>query len=485
MSELKNRIKEKFTTPNLKNAKKRTSIQPEVLYENSTQLDGNLIGAFKNKTYSIQTYGCQMNEHDTEVMAGILEMMGFVSIDDIQVADVVILNTCAIRENAENKVFGKIGSLKNAKLENPDKIIAICGCMAQEEEVVDRILKKHHFIDIIFGTHNIHRLPNLISDAMQSKEMIVEVWSKEGDIIEDLPKSRASKTKAWVNIIYGCDKFCTYCIVPFTRGKERSRLPEDIISELKELKKEGYLEITLLGQNVNAYGKDLNIDYTMGNLLEDTAKLEFERVRFTTSHPWDFDDAMIDVIGKYENIMPHIHLPVQSGNNDVLKIMGRSYTVEKYIELFNKIKKAKPNTTITTDIIVGYPKETQQQFEDTLKLYELCKFDLAYTFIYSARAGTPAAKMEDVISLEQKKQNLYKLNNLVDKYSKASNEKKVGQTLKVLVDGPSNKNPEILAGYSEENKLVHFKGSKNLIGTVVRVTIKEAKKFNLSGEIKE
>lgn len=473
----------KYFQPDLKAAKKRTRETPNVLYKNETKIDSSMIGIGKGKTYFIKTYGCQMNEHDTEVMAGILEIMGYTQTDDDLNADIVILNTCAIRENAENKVFGKVGSFKNIKREHPERILAVCGCMGQEEEVVNRLLTKYPHVDLIFGTHNIHRLPQLIEEAMQSKAMIVEVWSKEGDIIEDLPKTRASDTKAWVNIIYGCDKFCTYCIVPYTRGKERSRMPEDVLAEVRELKEKGYKEITLLGQNVNAYGKDLKIDYTMGNLLEDVALIGIERIRFTTSHPWDFDDYMIDIIGKYDNIMPNIHLPVQSGNNDVLKIMGRSYTIEKYLELFDKIKKAKPNATITTDIIVGYPNETEEQFLETLKVYDYCKYDLAYTFVFSPRAGTPAAKMVDNVDLQTKKERLYRLNELVDKYAKESNERMIGQTLKVLVDGPSTKNPEILAGYSEENKLVHFSGPEELIGQIVEVKIEEAKKFNLSGQL--
>lgn len=475
----------KYFQPDLKEAKKRTKNDPQVLYQSASQIDSNLMGIGKGKTYCIKTYGCQMNEHDTEIMAGILSMLGYAATEDMFEADVVILNTCAIRENAENKVFGKIGSLKHTKLENPDKIIAVCGCMSQEEVVVTKILEKYQFVDLVFGTHNIHRIPQLLEQATQSKAMVVEVWSTEGDIIENLPKNRLSKTKAWVNIIYGCDKFCTYCIVPYTRGKERSRLPEDIILEIKELKEKGYTEVTLLGQNVNAYGKDLGIDYTMGNLLEDVAKTGFERIRFMTSHPWDFDDYMVDIFGKYDNIMPHIHLPVQSGNNDVLKIMGRNYTVEKYLDLFDKIKKVKPNAMITTDIIVGYPNETEEQFQDTLDLYKRCKFDLAYTFVFSPRAGTPAEKMIDNVTLEEKKQRLYKLNDLVDEYSKLSNQNMIGKTLKVLVEGPSNRNEKILAGYSEESKLVHFEGNKNLIGKIVKIKITEAKKFNISGKLVE
>ncbi len=484
MKEIENRIKDKFIRiePDLKLAKKRTSDNPEILRE-SIEIPMQINGIGKNKTYCIQTFGCQMNAHDTEVMAGILEILEFTSTDNMQEADIVILNTCAIRENAESKVFGKIGSLKHLKTTNPDKIFAVCGCMAQEESVVNRILEKYQHIDLIFGTHNIHRLPFLIDEAYKSKEMVVEVWSQEGDIVEDLPKVRDNNTKAWVNIIYGCDKFCTYCIVPFTRGKERSRLPQDIIDEVKKLKIDGYKELTLLGQNVNAYGKDLNINYRMADLLEDIAQIGIERIRFTTSHPWDFEEELIDVIAKYDNIMSHVHLPVQSGNDQILKIMGRSYTREKYLKLFDQIKKKIPGVVFTTDIIVGYPNETEEQFEDTLSLYEYCKYDTAYTFVYSPREGTPAAVMEDNISLEIKKARLQKLNKLVNHYAQVNNDHIIGQVVNVLVDGPSKKNQLVYAGYSEGLKLVHFESTKELTGQIVQVKINDAKSFSLYGDL--
>ena len=278
----------------------------------------------------------------------------------------LLLNTCAIRENAEEKVFGKVGYVKNLKKKKPNLIFGLCGCMAQEEVVIKRILEKHPHIDLIFGTHNIHRLPTLLKEAMFSKEMVVEVWSKEGDVIENTPVTRANGHKAWVNIMYGCNKFCTYCIVPYTRGKERSRLMDDIIEEVKGLKADGYQEITLLGQNVNSYGKDLEEDYDFATLLEEVAKTGIARIRFTTSHPWDFSREMIEIINQYDNIMPYIHLPVQSGNTEILKLMGRRYTREQYLELFHMIKEVMPDCSITTDIIVGFPNETEEQFQDTL-----------------------------------------------------------------------------------------------------------------------
>lgn len=473
-----------FQKPDMKAGKKRTRNKAEVVY-NAAEIEDKMRGIGKNKTYYIRTYGCQMNDHDTEVMAGILERLEFTKTDVVEDADVVILNTCAIRENAENKVFGEIGRLKPLKVENPDKIFAICGCMSQEEEVVARLLEKHQFIDMIFGTHNIHRLPQLLKGAMFDKEKIVEVWSQEGEIIEDLPKKRESKTKAWVNIIYGCDKFCTYCIVPFTRGKERSRLHSDILEELQELKAEGYKEVTLLGQNVNAYGKDLNDGYLMGHLLEDTAKLGFDRIRFTTSHPWDFDDHMIEIIGKYKNIMPSIHLPVQSGNDAILKIMGRSYNRESYLELVDKLRSVRDDIIFTTDIIVGYPNETDEQFEDTLSIYEEVKYDTAFTFIYSPRVGTPAAKMEDNVPIEVKKERLHRLQDVVTKYQKLNNLRYDQKVVKVLVEGKSNRNEGILAGYSEDMKLVLFAADEKYIGQIVEVKITEARQHNLIGELVE
>lgn len=409
-------------------------------------------------------------------------MMGYTHTDEVKQADVVLLNTCAIRENAEEKVFGKIGYLKNIKKTRPNLIFGVCGCMAQEEVVVNKILEKFPQVDLIFGTHNIHRLPVLLKQAMLEKELVLEVWSKEGDVIENLPSHRANNYKAWVNIMYGCNKFCTYCIVPYTRGKERSRELEEIIKEVEELKNSGYKEITLLGQNVNSYGKDLNNGTDFATLLEAVAKTGIDRIRFTTSHPWDFNADMIDIIAKYDNIMPSIHLPVQSGNDDVLQLMGRRYSKESYLKLFDMIKEKIPDCTVTTDIIVGFPNETEEQFQDTLSLYNYCKYDLAYTFIYSPREGTPAAKMEDNVPLSDKEQRLYRLNELVNKYANEANQKYLGQVVKVLVEGPSKKNPDVLSGYTEHNKLINFKGDASMVGQIVDVRVTEAKTWALTGE---
>ncbi len=462
--------------PNLKEAKKRTNKEVETNYYESKYQ--NIVN---DKKYFLKTYGCQMNEHDSENMKAILEEMGFKETENMEDADLVLLNTCSIRENAHNKVFGMLGRAKHLKSTKKDLIVGIAGCMAQEEVVAQEILKKYKWMDFVLGTHNIEQLSELVYDSLKEHELKIEAQSCEGKVLEGLPTTRNSKVKAFVNIMYGCDKFCTYCIVPYTRGKQRSRKPEDIIKEVEQLVKDGYQEVTLLGQNVNAYGKDLNIDYTMTDLLTDVAKTNINRIRFVTSHPWDFTDDMIETIAKYENIMPSIHLPVQSGNNEILKLMGRRYTKEEYLTLFNKIKEKVPNVSITTDIIVGFPNETEEQFNDTLDLVNKCKFDLAFTFIFSKRVGTPAEKMQDNISLEEKEERLYKLNELINKYALENNEKLLNKTVKVLVEGPSDKN-DMLMGYTDTNKLVNLKGPKEIIGKIVDVKIIDVKTWSLDGE---
>jgi tRNA-2-methylthio-N6-dimethylallyladenosine synthase len=471
-----------YTPPSLKDAKKRG--KEEVKYHTDFEIPEQYKGMGEGRKFYIRTYGCQMNEHDTEVMAGICISLGYELTDTLEEANVVLLNTCAIRENAEDKVFGQIGHLKALKKENPDLLVGVCGCMSQEESVVNRILQKHHHVDMIFGTHNIHRLPHILHEAYMSKEMVVEVWSKEGDIIENLPKVRRGKIKGWVNIMYGCDKFCTYCIVPYTRGKERSRRPEEIIQEVRQLAAQGYQEITLLGQNVNAYGKDLaENNFGLGDLLDEIRKIDIPRIRFTTSHPRDFDDHLIEVLAKRGNLMEHIHLPVQSGSTEVLKIMARKYTREQYLELVRKIKAAIPDVALTTDIIVGYPNETDEQFEETLSLYKEVGYELAYTFIYSPREGTPAAKMQDNVPMEVKKERLQRLNALVNELSAKAMNAYEGQVVEVLVEGESKNNPDVLAGYTRKNKLVNFIAPKTTIGKIVKVKINEAKTWSLNGEI--
>ncbi|WP_265738447.1 tRNA (N6-isopentenyl adenosine(37)-C2)-methylthiotransferase MiaB [Pseudalkalibacillus salsuginis] len=473
-----------YQPPSLKDAKRRG--KEKIQFHKDFTIDDDFKNIGQGKKFLIRTYGCQMNEHDTEVMAGILTDMGFESTTDTKDADVILLNTCAIRENAENKVFGEIGHLKPLKLEKPGLILGICGCMSQEESVVNKIMQKHQHIDLIFGTHNIHRLPQLIKNAVFSKEMVIEVWSKEGDIVENLPRVRKGNIKGWVNIMYGCDKFCTYCIVPYTRGKERSRQPEDIIEEVRHLARNGYQEITLLGQNVNAYGKDFDdMEYGLGDLMDEIRKIDIPRVRFTTSHPRDFDDHLIDVLTKGGNLVEHIHLPVQHGSSDVLKLMARKYTREHYMELVQKIKNKIPQAVFTTDIIVGFPNETEEQFEETLSLVREVEYDMAFTFIYSPRDGTPAAKMEDNVPMEVKKERLQRLNSVMNEIFLKKNKALDGQVVEVLVEGESKKDPDVLAGYTRTNKLVHFRGPKSLIGKLVNVKVTDPKTWSLNGELVE
>ncbi|MFE5319516.1 tRNA (N6-isopentenyl adenosine(37)-C2)-methylthiotransferase MiaB [Paenibacillus sp. NPDC056579] len=469
-----------FQPPSLTDAKKRGKEDIKVHYNFEIPEDMQQFG--KDKYYLIQTYGCQMNEHDTETIMGLLEQMGYKATDDRRQADVILLNTCAIRENAEDKVFGELGHLKHLKAEKPSLVLGVCGCMSQEEAVVNRIMQKHAFVDLIFGTHNIHRLPFLLKEAFFSKEIVIEVWSKEGDIVENLPKKREG-IKAWVNIMYGCDKFCTYCIVPYTRGKERSRRPEDVLAEVRDLARQGFQEIMLLGQNVNAYGKDFeDIEYRFGDLMNDISKIDIPRVRFTTSHPRDFDDHLIEVLAQKGNLVEQIHLPVQSGSNEILKRMSRKYTREHYLELVAKIKRAIPDVGLTTDIIVGFPGETDEQFEDTLSLVKEVKYDSAYTFIYSPREGTPAAGMEDDVPMQVKKERLYRLNAVLAEFSKESNESMKDQVLDVLIEGESKNNSDVLAGRTRTNKLVHLAGPKDLIGKIVPVKITDAQTWYIKGE---
>ncbi len=463
--------------PNMQNAKKRTNKEVLYIYDNIKSSS-----IFKDKKYYIKTYGCQMNVHDSEEIKGILENIGFKETDKFEDANLIILNTCAIRENAHDKVFGFLGRCKHLKKEKKDCIIALCGCMAQEESVVNEILSKHKYIDLVFGTHNINELPKLL--VQKQEDIKINVYSKEGEVIElgEIYK-RDSKYTAWVNIMYGCDKFCTYCIVPYTRGKQRSRKSEDILKEVEALKKIGYKEITLLGQNVNAYGKDLENEMDFGTLLEKVSKTGIERIRFVTSHPWDFTDKMIDVIANNDNIMPYIHLPLQSGSNRILKLMGRRYTKEEYLELYRKIKEKVKNVAITTDIIVGFPNETEEDFNETLDVVNKCKYDGAFTFIYSPRENTPASKMEDSITLEEKEKRLQRLNEIVNKYSKENNEKYINTYQKVLLIGESEKDENKLYGYTETMKLVNVECSKDLIGNIELVKITDAKSFSLDGVI--
>ena len=449
------------------------------------KLEMDIKPIYKGKKYFLRTYGCQMNVHDSEEIKYYLESLGYEAVDELELADIVVLNTCAIRENAKDKVFGYLGRCKHLKKEKPDLIIAVAGCLMQKPNEIEEIHNRHKYIDIIIGTHNLNELPSLIEEANNKKIQNIEVYSNSDVVFENVKYNRDSKVSAWINIIYGCDKFCTYCIVPFTRGRERSRKMEEVLMEVRDLKEQGYIEVTLLGQNVNAYGKDLNLGYDFATLLEEVAKIGIPRIRFVTSHPWNFTDKMVDVIAKYDNVMPYVHLPIQSGSDDILRKMNRKYTIDEYKKLFDQIKSKVKNVAITTDIIVGFPNETDEDFEKTLDIVNYCKFDGAYTFIFSPREGTAAARMEDKVSMEVKEKRLQELNNLVNKYSLESNQKLVGKVVDVLVNGISEKDSSKVYGYTETMKLVNIVGGKELIGKIVPVKITDAKSFSLDGEISQ
>ena len=469
--------------PNLNEARKRNS-NKTVITRDDYVVPHSMKNIGEGKKYCVITYGCQMNVHDSENISAIMEDMGYSKSLDYLDSDVIIINTCAIRENAHNKVFGMLGRIKHYK-ENTDKnvVTVFCGCMAQEEVICNEIHDKYKWIDIVMGTHNIHKLPLYLENVLDKESSTdFEVFSIEGEVYENVPVKRDSKYKAWINIMYGCDKFCTYCIVPYTRGKQRSRMPEDIINEVNNLVKNGYKEVTLLGQNVNAYGKDLGINYDMADLLRDVSNTGIDRVRFVTSHPWDFSLKMLEVIGKYSNIMPYIHLPLQSGSDNILKRMNRRYTKDEYLELLSNIRKYIPNASISTDIIVGFPGETDEDFNDTLEVVNAVKYDLAYTFIYSPREGTPAASYKDDIGMDVKKKRLSILNDLINKYALLNNQKYMGKVVRVLIEGESEKAGKFM-GYTEDMKLVNVSCSSELVGSIVDVLITDVKTWSMDGEV--
>ncbi|MDI3547606.1 MAG: tRNA-2-methylthio-N6-dimethylallyladenosine synthase [Halanaerobiales bacterium] len=436
------------------------------------------------KYYYIITYGCQMNVHDSEKLAGMLEKMGYHPAERIEEADIILINTCIIRENAELKVFGKVGSLKQLKKKNPDLIIGVGGCMMQSEEAVQQLYEKYPQVDLIFGTHNIHHVPELINRIKEERGRVVEVWDKEEGLIPDLPSRREDKYKAWVSIIQGCNNFCAYCIVPYTRGRERSRPPEDIVTEVERLVEKGVKEITLLGQNVNSYGKDLEEKVDFADLLVRLDEIEgLARIRYMTSHPRDFSQKLINTIKDGKSICEHFHLPIQSGSNRILKKMNRGYTREGYLNLIKRIKEAIPDASITTDFIVGFPGETEEDFAETMDIVKRVRFDMAFTFIYSPRTGTPAAKMPEQIPEDRKKERLERLMELQNRISLENNQKLIGEVLEVLVDGESKNNPEMYSGRDRKNKLVIFSKKEGIKGEIVPVKINKAQSFTLFGEV--
>ena len=471
----------KLVEPSIKEARMRRN---ETIDIHHFLMNPKYLNLGVGKKYLLKTYGCQGNLADSEKIAGMLEMMGFEETNNELEATFVLFNTCAIRENAEERVFGELGRLQKYKKQNPDMLIGICGCMPQEEKIITTLKEKFPQVDIVFGTHNISSLPEYLYDRMIESKRSIEVLSIEGDIYEDLPVKRDHPKKAWVNIMYGCDEFCTYCIVPYTRGKERSRRPEAIIEEVKQLAKDGYIEVTLLGQNVNAYGKDFkDLNYTFANLLEDLHKTDIKRIRYTTSHPRDLDDATIDAMALGGNIMPHLHLPVQSGSDTVLKKMNRKYTKEEYMDKINKLKTKIPNISLTTDIIVAFPGESEEDFQKTIELVKEVGYAGAYTFIYSPREGTPASKYPNPLTEEEKHQRLEALNEVVNEYALKAHKEYENKIVEVLVEGPSKNNDKILTGYTPQNMLVNFEGDNIKVGDLVKVKINKAYSWHLFGEL--
>ena len=440
----------------------------------------------KDLKYYIETWGCQMNEEDSEKLSGMLKRQGYTRTEVREDASIIIFNTCCVRENAENKVFGNLGMLKKQKEKNPDLIIAICGCMMQQKGMADDILKRFPYVDIIFGTHNSYKFPEYLNRVKTEGVQIKEIFDKETEIVEGVPIDRLSNIKAFVTIMYGCNNFCTYCVVPYVRGRERSRKPEDIENEIKELVAKGYKEVTLLGQNVNSYGKGLEEEITFAQLLRRINEIEgLERIRFMTSHPKDLTLDVVYAIRDCDKICEQIHLPVQSGSDRILKVMNRHYTKEQYLKLAKEIRKEIPDVTFSTDIIVGFPGETEEDFNETLELVKEVQYDAAFTFIYSRRNHTPADKMENQIPDDVKHERFNRLVEVVNAGIAKGNKEAEGKVYEVLVEGNSKNDETKLTGRTRNGRLVNFTGCKELIGKLVDVKITKANSFSLIGEVAE
>ena len=438
--------------------------------------------AGRQLTSCIHTFGCQMNARDSEKLRGILELAGYVNTDS-EDADFVLYNTCTVRENANQKVYGHLGYLSGLKKKHPDKMIALCGCMMQEPEVAERIRKNYRFVDLVFGTHNIYKFAELLTEAFSSGKMVMDLWEDTDKIVEDLPAERTYPFKSGVNIMFGCNNFCSYCIVPYVRGRERSRKPEDIIAEIEGLVADGVVEVMLLGQNVNSYGKNLEKPITFAQLLRRVEQIEgLERIRFMTSHPKDISDELIQVMKGSKKICRHLHLPLQSGSTAILKKMNRRYTKEQYLALAEKLRREIPDLSLTTDIIVGFPGETEEDFQETLDVVRKVRYDSAFTFIYSKRTGTPAAVMENQVPEEIVKDRFNRLLALVQEIAQEMSRRVEGQTLPVLVESVNEQDAALVTGRLSNNLLVHFPGDENLIGKIVNVYLKECRGFYYLGE---
>ena len=434
-------------------------------------------------TFCVVTFGCQMNARDSEKLVGILEKIGYQETED-EHADFVIYNTCTVRENANNKVYGRLGYLSNYKKKNPDMMIALCGCMMQEPTVVETIRKKYKFVNLVFGTHNIYKFAELLCNAFESDSTIIDIWKDTDKIVEDLPVKRKFSFKSGVNIMFGCNNFCSYCIVPYVRGRERSREPKDIIREIENLVADGVVEIMLLGQNVNSYGKNLENPVTFAELLREINNIEgLKRIRFMTSHPKDLSDELIEAMKDCDKVCKHFHLPLQSGSSRILKIMNRHYDKEQYLEEVEKLRKAVPDIALTTDIIVGFPGETEGDFLETMDVVKRVRYDSAFTFIYSKRTGTPAATMDNQVPDDVVKD---RFDRLLKEVQTISNEKAMmleGKTMKVLAEEMDGQDDKLITGRLDNNAIVHFPGDASMIGNIYNVKLVECKGFYYMGEI--
>ncbi len=450
----------------------------ELVREKSNKLNRKL-------TYNVTTFGCQMNARDSEKLVGILEEVGYVPAYD-EKADFVIYNTCTVRENANNKVYGRLGYLHSLKKKNPEMIIALCGCMMQEEVVINKLKESYKFVNLIFGTHNIFKFPELLYNTFQTDDMIIDIWEDTNRIVEKLPVSRKYSFKSGVNIMFGCNNFCSYCIVPYVRGRERSRHPEEIIDEIKSLVDDGVKEVMLLGQNVNSYGKGLDEDINFAKLLKKVDEIEgLERIRFMTSHPKDLSDELIEVMASSKNVCKHLHLPLQSGSSDILTKMNRHYSKDDYLRLVDKIRNKIPDIALTTDIIVGFPGETEEDFLETMDVVRQVEFDSAFTFIYSKRTGTPAATMDNQIPEDVIKDRFDRLLEEVQSISRKKADAYTGSIQSVLVENVNEQDNTLVSGRMSNNSIVHFPGDKSLIGCIVNVKLTECKGFYYIGEIDE
>ena len=460
--------------------------QKEVLLRirENNEIEYNKSG--KRKYMHVITFGCQQNNADSEKLKGMMSQMGYENTDDKAKADLIIVNTCCVRENAETKLVGNVGALKHLKRQNPNLILCVCGCMMEQEHAVELIKKKYRHVDLIFGTHNLYRFPELLERSMNEKHTLIEILKTDGIIVEDIPVMREDQHKAWVTIMYGCNNFCSYCIVPHVRGRERSRNPEDIVNEIKGLAKDGCKEVTLLGQNVNSYGLDLDFNVDFADLIEKVNAIDgIERIRFMTSHPKDISDKLIDTMSKCSKVCEQLHLPFQAGSNKILKAMNRKYTKEEYLEKIRRMKEKMPGIALSTDVIVGFPGETDEDFLETLEVIDLVEFDQAFMFIYSKRRGTPAAEMENQVDEDNKHRNFEKLVKLQNEKSKKNNDEYMGKTVEVLVEGRSKTNMEKMTGRTRSGKVVNFTGEANLEGRLVHVRITEVFSWFLNGELLE